>query len=93
MVKELEALKPKNETSGKDMQSLLEGQHSTGFWTLQSENAIKQFFADGNLPAETVADIGKKEWLTMMALYVLENKFKERNAEWTAIADKAKLWL
>ena len=58
----------------------------------KSEAEVQSFFEDGNLPADTLGK-GKNAWLTMMALYVLENKFKERVAEWSLIADKAKQWL
>ena len=42
----------------------------------QSEAEVQSFFEDGNLPADTLGK-GKDAWLTMMALYVLENKFKD----------------
>jgi hypothetical protein len=82
-------------------------QHSSGFWPETCKQLINNFFKDGSChdqsllnELQTLTTSGKKLLspigdilMTIIALYVLEEKFEDNEEEWTLLAKKAKAWL
>jgi len=79
-------------------------QHSSGFWPETCIGDIQAFFkADVNssnisekklLSLEILNDSEiDKAWMTILALFILENVFGDREDEWLMIAQKAKTYL
>ena len=78
-------------------------QTSTGYWS--KADAVVSFFScevvgvHDELAEEVRGLLGsnggvfEEVWLTLLALFVLQNKFKHKQQEWTLIASKAKAFL
>ena len=89
----------------KGLKKLIAFQNSSGFWSEQDLVKLGKYFKNGScqdqpLRAELqkLAASGKISpvgdiFTTIIALYVLEEKYDESYDEWTLVATKAKAWL
>ena len=69
--------------------------HFTGQGNISGSRArttIARFFKSG-VPAPSTGLSNDSTWLTLLSLYILEEKFFDRDAEWKLIAGKAKTYL
>jgi hypothetical protein len=57
-----------------------------------AQATIARFFKSG-LPTPATGLSNDSTWLTLLSLYIFEEKFFDREAEWKLIAGKAKTYL
>lgn len=61
-----------------------------------SASVLARFFTAKKVPPQQLdANVAQKEtvWLTLLALYILEDQYLDREGEWTLLAQKAKAFL
>jgi hypothetical protein len=83
---------------------LIACQHSSGYWPESCQQLLSSFFKDGGCQdavliselqalakglSSPVGDV----LTTILALFILQEKFEDREDEWTLLAKKAKAWL
>ena len=89
----------------KGLKKLIAFQNSSGFWSEQDLVKLGKYFKNGSYQYQDLRTelqklaARKKKYLvediltTIIALYLLEERYEESSDEWTLIATKAKAWL
>ena len=92
-------------TAKATLQQVIEQQHTTGYWPLSAKDSFKSRFFDGftdDLEVlvaleefDSLSDPALKDqvFVTLLAIYLLQEAFGDSEDEWTLLARKAKTYL
>ena len=80
--------------------NLISGQHSSGYWPEQYASHLARYLQAGSIECSAVRDAlqsvsltggatTEQVYLTLLALYILEEGFEDNEDEWQLIAQKA----
>jgi len=62
-----------------------------GVWKKNAGKMLARFFSDGKLPEND--KLKKREWYTLLALFILDGVFYDDSQQWKLIARKSKDYL
>lgn len=94
-----EELKPEAKPSAPtevkpSFEDLYKTQKFDGRWQLDATSVLSRFFEGDELPEmdKSITEV-KEVWMTLLALYVLQNEFWSIRSQWSLIASNAKTYL
>ena len=102
---QVQYVEPAPQTPRPSYDSLIQKQHTDGYWMASSEPLLSKFIYDdlitdtemeGLLDAMKIKVSGVDQrcvYLTLVALYILYEEFDEKKGEWKLLAKKAKDFL
>lgn len=89
-------------SSGMTFESLINTQHTNGFWPSAAKLNLSAFLRDGQtedsevreaLAQETLTEELEVVYTTLVAIFILQEKYEDRADEWALLARKAKSFL
>lgn len=92
----------KSDIKPASFKELVGRQHSSGYWPAACKQMLNTFVKGGDcasgvdvIMSQIKALTANQEdvLMTLIALFILQEKFEDREEEWTLLAKKAKTWL